>query len=141
MHPFFIAGSGALAAAGTIAYGAVYPKAQLFGKTICRTNSARKLALKFDDLAPRARFELANPSVSGEIEENSSGPGNEQPSHEVYWGVSQTCKYFSFLFHGVQLKVKFDEWSAIRARHICSYRRLSEAILGLDLPVHKLDDC
>jgi peptidoglycan/xylan/chitin deacetylase (PgdA/CDA1 family) len=49
MHPFLIAGSSALAAAGTIAYGAVYPKAQLFGKTIWRTNSARKLGLTFDD--------------------------------------------------------------------------------------------
>jgi peptidoglycan/xylan/chitin deacetylase (PgdA/CDA1 family) len=38
-----------LAAAGITAYGAVYPPAQLFGPTICRTNSARKLALTFDD--------------------------------------------------------------------------------------------
>jgi len=39
----------AAAAAGFAAYGAAYPRAQLFGKTICRTNSARKLALTFDD--------------------------------------------------------------------------------------------
>jgi peptidoglycan-N-acetylglucosamine deacetylase len=37
------------AAAGVTAYGAVHPRAQLFGKTICRTNSARKLAITFDD--------------------------------------------------------------------------------------------
>jgi peptidoglycan/xylan/chitin deacetylase (PgdA/CDA1 family) len=37
------------AAAGFTAYGAVYPRAQLFGATILRTNSARKLALTFDD--------------------------------------------------------------------------------------------
>lgn len=37
------------AAAGLVAYGAAYPRSQLFGSTICRTNSARKLALTFDD--------------------------------------------------------------------------------------------
>jgi peptidoglycan-N-acetylglucosamine deacetylase len=37
------------AAAGLAAYGAAYPRAQLFGRTICRTNSARKLAITFDD--------------------------------------------------------------------------------------------
>src|SRR5260370_16910125 len=49
MNPLFMAGSGALAAAGTIAYSAAWPRAQLFGSTICRTNSARKLAITFDD--------------------------------------------------------------------------------------------
>jgi peptidoglycan/xylan/chitin deacetylase (PgdA/CDA1 family) len=38
-----------IAAAGMTAYGAVYPRAQLFGPTICRTNSPRKLAITFDD--------------------------------------------------------------------------------------------
>jgi peptidoglycan-N-acetylglucosamine deacetylase len=38
-----------LAAAGITAFGAVYPRSQIFGPTICRTNSARKLALTFDD--------------------------------------------------------------------------------------------
>ena len=37
------------AAAGLGAYGAAYPRSQLFGSTICRTNSPRKLALTFDD--------------------------------------------------------------------------------------------
>src|SRR5260370_6479519 len=37
------------AAAGLAAYGAAYPRAQLFGRTICRTNSPRKLAITFDD--------------------------------------------------------------------------------------------
>jgi peptidoglycan/xylan/chitin deacetylase (PgdA/CDA1 family) len=36
-------------AAGIIAYGAVYPRAQLFGPTVCRTNSPRRLAITFDD--------------------------------------------------------------------------------------------
>src|SRR5713226_7592199 len=37
------------AAAGLAAYGAAYPRAQLFGQTICRTSSPRKLAITFDD--------------------------------------------------------------------------------------------
>jgi len=37
------------AAAGLTAYGAAHPRAQLFGRTICRTNSPRKLAITFDD--------------------------------------------------------------------------------------------
>ena len=37
------------AAAGVIAYGAAHPRSQLFGSTICHTNSPRKLALTFDD--------------------------------------------------------------------------------------------
>ena len=49
MNPLFITASGALAAAGAIAYGAVHPRSQLFGRTICRTNSPRKLAITFDD--------------------------------------------------------------------------------------------
>src|SRR5258708_15963959 len=49
LNPLFIAVPGALTAAGGLAYGATHPRAQLFGKTICRTNSARKLALTFDD--------------------------------------------------------------------------------------------
>src|SRR5580700_4558968 len=39
----------AAAAAGLVAYAAVYPRSQLFGATVCRTNSPRKLALTFDD--------------------------------------------------------------------------------------------
>ena len=37
------------AAAGAVAYGAAYPRAQLFGSAVCRTNAARKLAITFDD--------------------------------------------------------------------------------------------
>src|SRR5262249_52060460 len=39
----------AAASAGVVAYGAVNSRAQLFGKTLCRTNSPRKLAITFDD--------------------------------------------------------------------------------------------
>ena len=50
MNPWVITVPGALAAAaGLAAYGAVYPRAQLFGTTVCRTNSPRKLAITFDD--------------------------------------------------------------------------------------------
>ena len=51
MNPWFIEAPAALAAAaaGITAYGVVYPRAQLFGRTICRTNSPRKLAITFDD--------------------------------------------------------------------------------------------
>jgi peptidoglycan/xylan/chitin deacetylase (PgdA/CDA1 family) len=37
------------AAAGIAAYGSVHPRAQLFGPTIHRTDSPRKLAITFDD--------------------------------------------------------------------------------------------
>ena len=51
MNPWLIEAPAAVvtAAAGITAYGAVYPRAQLFGPTICRTNSPRKLAITFDD--------------------------------------------------------------------------------------------
>ena len=50
MNPLIPLGSAMVAAtAGAIAYGAVYPRAQLFGSTVCRTNAARKLAITFDD--------------------------------------------------------------------------------------------
>ncbi len=51
MNPWLIEAPAAalLAAAGITAYGAVYPRSQLFGRTICRTNSPRKLAITFDD--------------------------------------------------------------------------------------------
>jgi len=35
--------------AGVAAYVAVHPRAQLFGPTVCRTRSAKQLALTFDD--------------------------------------------------------------------------------------------
>lgn len=41
--------SGALAAAGVAAWGAVAPSSELFGPTLTHTASARKVALTFDD--------------------------------------------------------------------------------------------
>jgi len=51
VNPWVIEAPAAVvaAAAGLTAYGAVYPRAQIFGSTICRTNSPRKLAITFDD--------------------------------------------------------------------------------------------
>ena len=53
MNPWMVAVpatiTAAAAAAGITAYGAVYPRSQLFGATVRRTNSPRKLALTFDD--------------------------------------------------------------------------------------------
>src|SRR6266581_2318950 len=56
MNSVFAFGTAAAAAAGgAIAYGTAWPRAQLFGSTICRTNSARKLAItpKLLDLLDR----------------------------------------------------------------------------------------
>src|SRR5215470_13700371 len=41
-------GTAALAGAAT-AFAAAHPRSQLFGSTICRTASAKRLALTFDD--------------------------------------------------------------------------------------------
>jgi peptidoglycan-N-acetylglucosamine deacetylase len=51
MNPWLIATPPAVAAAAAAlaAYGGVHPRSQLFGSTVCRTNSPRKLALTFDD--------------------------------------------------------------------------------------------
>ncbi len=42
-------GGAAGVAAGIAAFGAVHPRAQIFGPTVCRTNRPEKLALTFDD--------------------------------------------------------------------------------------------
>src|SRR5580704_14768703 len=44
-----IVSSGVAAAAGITAWGAVAPSSELFGPTLRRTSSARKIALTFDD--------------------------------------------------------------------------------------------
>lgn len=49
MNPLYLAAPAALTTVGAFAYGCVYPRAQIFGRTTCRTNSCRKLALTFDD--------------------------------------------------------------------------------------------
>ena len=50
MNPFLVSVPAAVIVTGGVAaYGAVYPRAQLFGSTIFRTNSPHKLAVTFDD--------------------------------------------------------------------------------------------
>lgn len=47
MNPWVI--SGVAGVAGTAVLGAVHPRAQIFGQTVCRTNRPEKLAITFDD--------------------------------------------------------------------------------------------
>jgi peptidoglycan-N-acetylglucosamine deacetylase len=51
VNPWLIGAPVATSAAiaGIVAYSAIHPRAQLFGPTICCTNSPRKLAITFDD--------------------------------------------------------------------------------------------
>jgi peptidoglycan-N-acetylglucosamine deacetylase len=50
VNPWLIGAPATIvAAAGLTAYGAVYPRTQLFGPIVCRTNSPRKMAITFDD--------------------------------------------------------------------------------------------
>src|ERR1700681_1548488 len=51
MNPSLIAVPSALATGlvAMTAYGAVYPRAQLFGHAFSHTNSAKRLAITFDD--------------------------------------------------------------------------------------------
>jgi peptidoglycan/xylan/chitin deacetylase (PgdA/CDA1 family) len=50
VNPWLIAAPATIAAvSAATAYGAVHPRAQIFGRTVCQTNSARSLAITFDD--------------------------------------------------------------------------------------------
>jgi peptidoglycan/xylan/chitin deacetylase (PgdA/CDA1 family) len=49
VNPWLIAMPVAVTAAAVAAYGAVNPRSELFGPTVWRTNSSRKLAITFDD--------------------------------------------------------------------------------------------
>jgi peptidoglycan/xylan/chitin deacetylase (PgdA/CDA1 family) len=49
VNPWVIATPIALSAAAVAAYGATNPRSELFGPTVWRTNSPRKLAITFDD--------------------------------------------------------------------------------------------
>ena len=48
MDPWLIA-APAVGFAGLTAYGAVHPRAQILGPTVCHSNRPEKLALTFDD--------------------------------------------------------------------------------------------
>jgi peptidoglycan/xylan/chitin deacetylase (PgdA/CDA1 family) len=50
VNPFLVSVPAAVIVTGGVAfYGAAFPRAQLFGRTICRTNGTSKLAITFDD--------------------------------------------------------------------------------------------
>ena len=110
MNPWLIGAPAATAAviAGAVAYGAVYPRAQLFGPTICRTDSPRKLAITFDDgpnpaitsklldlldryRAPSTFFLIGRyirecPELVGEISARGHAIGNHTESHpNLFW--------------------------------------------------------
>lgn len=97
-----------IAAAGMTAYGAVYPRTQLFGPTICRTHSPRKLAITFDDgpnpaITPKlldlldrydakatfflvGRFVRECPDLVREIAARGHGIGNHTETHpNLFW--------------------------------------------------------
>jgi peptidoglycan/xylan/chitin deacetylase (PgdA/CDA1 family) len=103
MLPIFLAAGAASAAAGTFAWGAAAPSAQLFGKTIRRTGDVSTIALTFDDgpnpaITPqlldlldrhkaRATFFLigkhvrAFPALAKEIAERGYTVGNHTETH------------------------------------------------------------
>jgi len=50
MEPWLIGVPAAATLAGAVtAFGAVYPRSQMFGETICRTATPKRLAITFDD--------------------------------------------------------------------------------------------
>src|SRR5271163_1933748 len=115
MNPWMIGGPALVtaAAAGLAAYGAANPRAQLFGSAICRTNSARKLALTFDDgpnpaITPalldlldlhkaRATFFVigrhvrAVPALAKEIAERGHTIGNHTETHRRLVFCTSAC--------------------------------------------------
>jgi peptidoglycan/xylan/chitin deacetylase (PgdA/CDA1 family) len=115
MESLLIAAPVSLAAFGGIAaYGAAWPRSQLFGPTICSTNSPRKLALTFDDgpnpaITPqlldlldrhqaRATFFLVGqfvrdcPALAREIVARGHAIGNHTETHpNLFWcGAQET---------------------------------------------------
>jgi peptidoglycan/xylan/chitin deacetylase (PgdA/CDA1 family) len=98
-----IVSSGAAAAAGITAWGAVSPSSELFGPTVRRTSSSRKIALTFDDgpnpaVTPRllelfdrysvratffliGKFARACPELVKEISERGHLIGNHTDTH------------------------------------------------------------
>lgn len=107
-----------MAAAGITAYGAAHPRAQLFGPTICRTNSPRHLALTFDDgpnpaISPKlldlldryhahatfflvGKFVRECPQLTGEIAARGHVIGNHTDTHPnlFFLGTAQLREQF-----------------------------------------------
>jgi peptidoglycan/xylan/chitin deacetylase (PgdA/CDA1 family) len=112
---------GALAA-GIAAYGGVYPRAQLFGPTIYRTDSPRKLAITFDDgpnpsITPKlldlldrykaaatffliGRYIRECPELASEIAARGHVVGNHTESHpNLFWKRSAEIRVELRLTH------------------------------------------
>lgn len=101
--PIIVASGGAAATAGTVAWGAVAPSSRLYGPTVRRTESARQIALTFDDgpnpaVTPQllqlferysvhatffvvGKFVRACPEVAREISERGHTLGNHTETH------------------------------------------------------------
>ncbi len=123
MNPWLIGAPAiAAAAAGVTAYGGVYPRAQLFGPTVCRTNSPRKLAITFDDgpnpgITPKlldlldrykapstffliGRYVRECPELVSEISERGHAVGNHTESHpNLFWKPSAQIRVELRLAH------------------------------------------
>jgi len=92
----------AAAAGGLAAYGGIHPRAQLFGPTICRTNSPRKLAITFDDgpnpaitrnlldcwIAIRRRLLFSDRAVHSRMPGASWRNFRARPCHRKSYGVT-----------------------------------------------------
>lgn len=103
MDPWLIASPVAAVFASLTAYGAVHPRAQLFGPTLCRTSLPQQLAITFDDgpnpaITPKlldlldrhhakgtffliGKYVRANPSLAKEILARGHLLGNHTDSH------------------------------------------------------------
>jgi peptidoglycan/xylan/chitin deacetylase (PgdA/CDA1 family) len=110
MNPWIISVPAAISAvgAGLAAYSGAHPRAQLFGRTVCRTDSPRKLAITFDDgpnpaITPRlldlldryqaratffliGRYLRECPELALEISQRGHVIGNHTESHpNLFW--------------------------------------------------------
>jgi peptidoglycan-N-acetylglucosamine deacetylase len=109
VNPWLLAAPAiAGAAAGVVAYGATNASAQIFGRTVYRTNSPRKLAITFDDgpnpaITPKlldlldrykapatffviGRYARECPELVQEIAKRGHAVGNHTESHpNLFW--------------------------------------------------------
>lgn len=123
MNPWLIsAPAGIAAAAGLTAYGAINSRAQLFGRTIYRSNSPRKLAITFDDgpnpsFTPKlldfldqykarasffviGRYVRESPGLVGEISRRGHVVGNHTETHpNLFWRNSSDIRVELRLCH------------------------------------------
>jgi peptidoglycan/xylan/chitin deacetylase (PgdA/CDA1 family) len=116
MNPLLIGGVSTITAgvAGVVTLGAVHPRAQIFGPTVCRTNQPDKLALTFDDgpnpaITPRlldllakhnakatfflvGKYVRESPGLLKEIVQQGHSVGNHTDTHPnlIFCGPDKT---------------------------------------------------